>query len=240
MTEERAPQSAEKYIVRFPEGMRNLIADAAKKNNRSMNAEIVARLDQTFSILGAGGALGALALRLAEAEMDLRATRVEMMDRLLDLSFACDCVLHAVEFNNEKGYEQPILDDELIDIRLMHDAAEVLLEEQHEEHFRKAVEELEAAQARVEALQAKPRKLRVRQAKSSVVGESQPREIVMNMADLDVQVSPSGGLTSDPRKTEQNRQKREAAEREVAQNTAASQEPAQPRQRRITIRKRSQ
>lgn len=35
--------------MRFPDGMRDLIADEAKKNNRSMNAEIVARLQASFS-----------------------------------------------------------------------------------------------------------------------------------------------------------------------------------------------
>lgn len=48
MAEERTPQNADKYIVRFPDGMRDRIADAAKASNRSMNAEIVARLQRTF------------------------------------------------------------------------------------------------------------------------------------------------------------------------------------------------
>lgn len=39
---------ADKFIVRLPEGMRDRIAEAAKGNNRSMNAEIVARLQQSF------------------------------------------------------------------------------------------------------------------------------------------------------------------------------------------------
>lgn len=38
----------DKYIVRFPEGMRARIAELAKTNNRSMNAEIVARLQQSL------------------------------------------------------------------------------------------------------------------------------------------------------------------------------------------------
>lgn len=42
--EKRPPQAGDKYIVRFPEGMRDEIAAAAKANNRSMNAEIIARL----------------------------------------------------------------------------------------------------------------------------------------------------------------------------------------------------
>lgn len=40
--------AADKFVVRFPAGMRELIASEAKSNNRSMNAEIVARLAASF------------------------------------------------------------------------------------------------------------------------------------------------------------------------------------------------
>jgi Arc-like DNA binding domain len=43
-------QGLEKFIVRFPDGMRNAIGIAARKNRRSMNAEIVARLAQSFDM----------------------------------------------------------------------------------------------------------------------------------------------------------------------------------------------
>lgn len=42
-------QTQDRYIVRMPEGMRERIAEAAKANNRSMNAEIIARLEGTFA-----------------------------------------------------------------------------------------------------------------------------------------------------------------------------------------------
>ncbi len=38
-----------KFVVRFPHSLRNQIADAAKYYRRSMNSEIVARLEQSFS-----------------------------------------------------------------------------------------------------------------------------------------------------------------------------------------------
>lgn len=41
-------RSADKYILRYPDGMREKIAAAAKANNRSMNAEIIARLQSSF------------------------------------------------------------------------------------------------------------------------------------------------------------------------------------------------
>jgi hypothetical protein len=48
---------ADKFVVRFPEGMRDQIAEAAKANNRSMNAEIVSRLQGSFSLPGKVGDL---------------------------------------------------------------------------------------------------------------------------------------------------------------------------------------
>lgn len=44
----RTPQDADKFIVRLPSGMREHIADAAARSHRSMNAEVIARLERTF------------------------------------------------------------------------------------------------------------------------------------------------------------------------------------------------
>jgi hypothetical protein len=43
---------ADKFIVRLPPGMRDRIADAARANGRSMNAEVVARLQFSFDAQG--------------------------------------------------------------------------------------------------------------------------------------------------------------------------------------------
>nr|WP_279610568.1 Arc family DNA-binding protein [Burkholderia gladioli] len=55
MTKPPQPPSrtADQFVVRLPDGMRDRIADMAKRSNRSMNAEIVARLDASFSNSGA-------------------------------------------------------------------------------------------------------------------------------------------------------------------------------------------
>lgn len=42
-------ETADRYIVRFPDGMRDRIREEAEKNNRSMNAEIIARLEASLS-----------------------------------------------------------------------------------------------------------------------------------------------------------------------------------------------
>jgi hypothetical protein len=49
MRDESVSSSAtEKFVVRLPRGMRRAIADAAKRNRRSMNSEIVAIIDRTL------------------------------------------------------------------------------------------------------------------------------------------------------------------------------------------------
>lgn len=46
-------EEADKYIVRFPPGMRDQLKESARANNRTMNAEIVARLEQSFAATSA-------------------------------------------------------------------------------------------------------------------------------------------------------------------------------------------
>lgn len=51
MSKTREPYPSEtqdRFIVRFPDGMRDRIKAAAEANNRSMNAEIIARLQDSF------------------------------------------------------------------------------------------------------------------------------------------------------------------------------------------------
>jgi hypothetical protein len=60
-------ESQERFIVRLPDGMRDLIADEAKKSNRSMNAEVVARLQQSFD--GATGSAEIERLRFENATL---------------------------------------------------------------------------------------------------------------------------------------------------------------------------
>lgn len=63
-------ETQERFIVRFPDGMRDRIAEAAKLNNRSMNAEIVARLEATFAGNGESAQLPALVEDVAKEFME--------------------------------------------------------------------------------------------------------------------------------------------------------------------------
>ena len=49
-------ETQERFIVRFPDGMRDRISEAAKAGHRSMNAEIVARIRRSFELDEAGDA----------------------------------------------------------------------------------------------------------------------------------------------------------------------------------------
>lgn len=75
MSNSRNPQTEDKYIVRFPEGMRDRLKEKAKANNRTLNAEIVARLDASFE------ATGSLEKQGIETGLEIASLRMEI-DRL--------------------------------------------------------------------------------------------------------------------------------------------------------------
>jgi hypothetical protein len=51
-----AGTASEKFVVRLPKGMRRAISDAARRNRRSMNSEIVAIIDRALGeVVMAGG-----------------------------------------------------------------------------------------------------------------------------------------------------------------------------------------
>lgn len=62
-------RDSDRFIVRLPDGMRDRIKDAAAANNRSMNAEIVARLEESFE--GGIGQLQVTVPNLSQSLQDL-------------------------------------------------------------------------------------------------------------------------------------------------------------------------
>ncbi|MUO27425.1 MULTISPECIES: Arc family DNA-binding protein [Rhizobium/Agrobacterium group] len=48
---DRTPQDQDKYVLRFPDGLRDRLKDEAARNNRSLNAEIIHRLENSFASL---------------------------------------------------------------------------------------------------------------------------------------------------------------------------------------------
>lgn len=53
MPEQYPSRTLDKFMLRLPDGMRDRIAAEAKANGRSMNAEIVARLEASFQPVAA-------------------------------------------------------------------------------------------------------------------------------------------------------------------------------------------
>ncbi|TBN47557.1 Arc family DNA-binding protein [Paracoccus sediminis] len=60
-------RESDKFMLRLPEGMRNRIKSVAEANNRSMNAEIIATLEDAFPPL--------ITASEAQIEEALRSTR---------------------------------------------------------------------------------------------------------------------------------------------------------------------
>lgn len=85
-----AAKAAEKFVVRLPPGMRRRIADAARCYRRSMNSEIVARLEQSldsgvapFPVPGSDNAPGTSSVADAPvAESELEANLLEIFRSL--------------------------------------------------------------------------------------------------------------------------------------------------------------
>ena len=49
MSSDYQSRKLDKFVVRFPDGMREKLGEAARSNKRTMNAEIVHRLEDSFS-----------------------------------------------------------------------------------------------------------------------------------------------------------------------------------------------
>lgn len=75
-------RTADKFVVCLPDGMRERIADVARNHHRSMNSEIIARLEQ--SMLQEGALDDDLSLRLDSPELSLHER--ELLQRFRQLS----------------------------------------------------------------------------------------------------------------------------------------------------------
>ena len=75
-------RTADKFVVRLPDGMRERIADVARNHHRSMNSEIIARLEQ--SLVQEGSLGDELNLRLDSPELSLHER--ELLQRFRQLS----------------------------------------------------------------------------------------------------------------------------------------------------------
>lgn len=75
-------RTADKFVVRLPDGMRERIADVARNHHRSMNSEIIARLEQ--SLLQEGAFDDDLSMRLDSPELSMHER--ELLQRFRQLT----------------------------------------------------------------------------------------------------------------------------------------------------------
>lgn len=75
-------RTADKFVVRLPDGMRERIAEVARNHHRSMNSEIIARLEQ--SLLQEGALDDDLSMRLDSPELSLHER--ELLQRFRQLA----------------------------------------------------------------------------------------------------------------------------------------------------------
>ena len=75
-------RTADKFVVRLPDGMRERISEVARDHHRSMNSEIIARLEQS---LVQEGALDAESARTLDSS-DLSLAERELLQRFRQLS----------------------------------------------------------------------------------------------------------------------------------------------------------
>lgn len=97
-------RTADKFVVRLPEGMRERIADIARNHHRSMNSEIIARLEQ--SMLQEGALDDDLNLNNDRPELSLHER--ELLQRFRQLSrrqqnALISLIAHDVEMNAEEA-----------------------------------------------------------------------------------------------------------------------------------------
>lgn len=106
--QESESRHADKYIVRFPDGMRDQLKNAAKANNRTLNAEIVARLQQTFDGSSDAPEIAHLGLELARAKRDLSRSAFISERWLLELVMLWDLYLDLLGVADAMGIKDAL------------------------------------------------------------------------------------------------------------------------------------
>jgi plasmid stability protein len=97
-------RTADKFVVRLPDGMRERIAEVARTHHRSMNSEIIARLEQ--SMVQEGALSDDFAVRLDSPELSLHER--ELLQRFRQLTrrqqnALVALIAHDAEMANEQA-----------------------------------------------------------------------------------------------------------------------------------------
>lgn len=111
-TEKATGRDSDKIMLRVPDGMRDRIAEAAKASNRSMNAEIVARLQGSFDETKTGEWFNAY-LKETIAKLQLEVERLTMLGGALGYGIH---ILYRAFTNKNQGHQTPGIEKEIADI----------------------------------------------------------------------------------------------------------------------------
>ncbi len=103
MSKPPAPSDiADKFMLRMPEGMRDRLKAAAEENNRSMNAEIVSRLQQSLD----GNLSNAQAQSEIEKILERMAANISIKTTSRTLAAVIQSGYSAEELSNKKAIEK--------------------------------------------------------------------------------------------------------------------------------------
>ncbi|ROR26563.1 Arc-like DNA binding dprotein [Comamonas sp. BIGb0124] len=109
MTEEKSgypSDVADKVLVRLPDGMRDGIKDAAKANGRTMNAEIVARLDTSFTATETSSEILSL---IATLQFELSQARYREQVQLTERAMVDEIVQGLVQTLAEQKFDTRLI-----------------------------------------------------------------------------------------------------------------------------------
>ncbi len=97
-------RTADKFVVRLPDGMRERIADVARNHHRSMNSEIISRLEQSLfqeGTLDSGPILHMDSAELSNSERELLQRFRQLSRRQQNALVAL--IAHDTELANEEA-----------------------------------------------------------------------------------------------------------------------------------------
>jgi FtsZ-binding cell division protein ZapB len=97
-------RTAEKFVVRLPEGMRERIAGVARNHHRSMNSEIIARLERSLVQEGGVQTDALLSLEISE----LSSHEQELLQRFRQLTRRQQNALIALIAHDAELVAEPI------------------------------------------------------------------------------------------------------------------------------------
>lgn len=94
MSERFPSQTQDKFTVRFPEGMRDAIAERAKRNCRSMNSEIIQILDDALKMESNDTPIGT-------GDSDTRMSLMQAQQQIAQLSMTLQSLMQLEEINKK-------------------------------------------------------------------------------------------------------------------------------------------